>query len=786
MTVKAVVFAAIWLLLAAIPSAPHAAVDMAGVDRLAQPRLDEIYMKVISDPDAATNAFLAGDVDFYSDIYRSSNIYELQAAGHTITNASSSHLCYLGINTRDYVPSDAGQPDAGRALAPLNWTSFRQALLWASPSGGEKAELISTVYGGPVIIPMGTVVPPALGIWHDPTVPQPGDNFTRAWELMEARGFAVVNSTMLQPNGIPVRDEIEVLSPAEATGVLNPLMQLTVEKWNAFADSLGVTNCNFIHDPIPFGVLVDRAFRLRNFDVYFLCWGLTQFPDFLHDFFHSSQEGFDLNNAVGVRDAELDALLNTLKFGLDHAAQVAAAHEVQRILMTELCPYVPLYSRIHWTAAANRSATHYLTGTVNQRGFGADNRWTWHLLHWSDQPTGGSVRYVLKHTPTSLHPGWTPLWPMAYDPTPVEADVLNRVFSPLIAASPTLAPLPWMAGNWTVEPFTWAPLGIASGTKITFQLRSGVTWHDGAPVTSADVQFAWTFAQHFPRFEDTLRHLVWAETPDPCTVVAYLNVTSRWVLYGLAELALQFPEHIYGHPCVQGPYAGASPIDAPVWNISYADWQGVPGPAYPFMVEELKALIGCGPYVFDYWNTTAEIIHLVRNPAYWVDGSLQQHCWVASQRVAPHAEAAFHVQLVNTGSTAADAFVPLVVDAVNITVDGIPVASLPGPINLSPFEESPVYGPFTHVFHAKGVHYVSLQAYENDTLLDHYDFAIYVTIQEDVNLDFVVDIFDVVVISRAFGHAPGAAGWDVRADLTGDCTVDIFDVVKTVISFGWA
>jgi hypothetical protein len=84
------------------------------------------------------------------------------------------------------------------------------------------------------------------------------------------------------------------------------------------------------------------------------------------------------------------------------------------------------------------------------------------------------------------------------------------------------------------------------------------------------------------------------------------------------------------------------------------------------------------------------------------------------------------------------------------------------------------------------VHYVSLQAYENDTLLDHYDFAIYVTIQEDVNLDFVVDIFDVVVISLAFGHAPGAAGWDVRADLTGDCTVDIFDVVKTVISFGWA
>ncbi len=31
----------------------------------------------------------------------------------------------------------------------------------------------------------------------------------------------------------------------------------------------------------------------------------------------------------------------------------------------------------------------------------------------------------------------------------------------------------------------------ADGTTITYKLRPNMTWHDGQPVTAADVQYTW-------------------------------------------------------------------------------------------------------------------------------------------------------------------------------------------------------------------------------------------------------------------------------------------------------
>ena len=42
--------------------------------------------------------------------------------------------------------------------------------------------------------------------------------------------------------------------------------------------------------------------------------------------------------------------------------------------------------------------------------------------------------------------------------------------------------VPELAESWAWDP---------SGTKLTFKLRSGVTWHDGKPFTGKDVQCTW-------------------------------------------------------------------------------------------------------------------------------------------------------------------------------------------------------------------------------------------------------------------------------------------------------
>lgn len=54
----------------------------------------------------------------------------------------------------------------------------------------------------------------------------------------------------------------------------------------------------------------------------------------------------------------------------------------------------------------------------------------------------------------------------------------------------------------------------------------------------------------------------------------------------------------------------------------------------------------------------------------------------------------------------------------------------------------------------------------------------------DVNGDGVVDIYDVVTVSIAFGSYPGHTDWNPDADLNNDNAVDIYDVVLVATNFG--
>jgi hypothetical protein len=60
-----------------------------------------------------------------------------------------------------------------------------------------------------------------------------------------------------------------------------------------------------------------------------------------------------------------------------------------------------------------------------------------------------------------------------------------------------------------------------------------------------------------------------------------------------------------------------------------------------------------------------------------------------------------------------------------------------------------------------------------------------VTIVGDLNRDWVVDIFDIVIVAREFGHPPPPIV-DPRADTNNDGIVDIFDIVIVAIHFGEA
>lgn len=59
-----------------------------------------------------------------------------------------------------------------------------------------------------------------------------------------------------------------------------------------------------------------------------------------------------------------------------------------------------------------------------------------------------------------------------------------------------------------------------------------------------------------------------------------------------------------------------------------------------------------------------------------------------------------------------------------------------------------------------------------------------VELKSDLNGDDTVDIYDVVIVAKAFGSRPGDPDWNSVADLNYDDVVDIYDVVTMSLDFG--
>ncbi len=127
---------------------------------------------------------------------------------------------------------------------------------------------------------------------------------------------------------------------------------------------------------------------------------------------------------------------------------------------------------------------------------------------------------------------------------------------------------------------------------VIWKLRPGVTWHDGTPFTSADVQFtveAINDPSYNPESTDGFDRIASVDAPDPLTaVVHYREVYAPYALQFVRGL---FPKHV-----LQGR------------DIDRAqDYDRNP--------------LGTGPYRVREWKT-GESILLERVPTYWRGGNL--------------------------------------------------------------------------------------------------------------------------------------------------------------------
>lgn len=170
------------------------------------------------------------------------------------------------------------------------------------------------------------------------------------------------------------------------------------------------------------------------------------------------------------------------------------------------------------------------------------------------------------------------LEPPVLDPTGGAAAAIreigyDNIFESLLAFDASAKAQPRLADSWVISP---------DGLKYTFTLRKGVSFHDGTPLTSADVKFSFeraTAADSKNAQKWIFAPIASIETPDAGTVIITLKAATGDFLESLAwaDAAILSEKSI--------AKAGTEPV-------------------------------GTGPYAFVRWNRGDRVV-LKRNDAYW-------------------------------------------------------------------------------------------------------------------------------------------------------------------------
>ena len=237
------------------------------------------------------------------------------------------------------------------------------------------------------------------------------------------------------------------------------------------SEELAKLGVNLKAQPTDFSVLLDVIYGEKmDYDAYTIGWsGRVERLDpdmFIHSINHSEMAAPGSNNTERYRNPEFDALADAQRSEMDVAKRQAIVWEAQRILAEDV-PRITTYSR------ANVQTYNHerFTNLKNMSGEGLFNEWSPMVM---EPLTNRRVPIVASNVNiTNLNPFAAR---SVYD-----WRNLRLIYDKLVRLSVDVAPTAWAATGWD----------IVNDTTIDVTLRSGMKFHDGKPVTTADVK--WTY-----------------------------------------------------------------------------------------------------------------------------------------------------------------------------------------------------------------------------------------------------------------------------------------------------
>lgn len=160
--------------------------------------------------------------------------------------------------------------------------------------------------------------------------------------------------------------------------------------------------------------------------------------------------------------------------------------------------------------------------------------------------------------------------------------IATQVYEGLCTYDWDLNPQPNLARSWEIAP---------DGKTITFKLQEGVTFHNGKPFTSADVQYSFmeVLKKYNPIAPVMLTELTSVDTPDPLTAILHLANPAPYLMKALSgrDLPILCKSVFEGTDVLQNPSANKP--------------------------------IGTGPFKFVSWER-GQSVRLDRNEHYWKPG----------------------------------------------------------------------------------------------------------------------------------------------------------------------
>ncbi|MEN1759043.1 ABC transporter substrate-binding protein [Anoxynatronum sibiricum] len=270
---------------------------------------------------------------------------------------------------------------------------------------------------------------------------------------------------------IPDEEMGEIVPSITLLSSLPEANMVNYEMAEEIAEELRLLGVDAVAQPMDFAVLLDVLYgEDSDFDAYTIGWsGRVERLDpdmFIHSINHSDNAEPGGNNTNRYRNPAFDALADAQRQEMDINARREIVFEAQEVLAQDV-PQVTLYSR----ANMQTYNKELFADVINIPGEGLFNEWT----PFSIRPlTDKTVLTVASNVNIDdINPlssksvyGWRNL---------------RLIYDKLVRLSPEIEPVPWAAVGWDV----------VEDDVIDVELRQGMTFHDGEPVTVEDVKFSY-------------------------------------------------------------------------------------------------------------------------------------------------------------------------------------------------------------------------------------------------------------------------------------------------------